>query len=268
MSWLWVIPLGLLVGLALGSLGGGGSIMTVPALVYLLGLSPAAATTSSLIIVGLTALVGVVPHYRRGAVHLAGGVAFGAVGIVGSVLGSRLAAGVPAAVSLSAFAALMLVVAVLMGRRLTPTPARPATVGAAPASAVQPAAGGPIRPVPLVLAGSGIGFLTGFLGVGGGFAAVPALVLVLGLEMPSAVGTSLVVIAVNSATALASRIGGGLQVDWAVVGGFAAVAIAGSLLGARIAEKVSDRILTGAFVVMLVMVAGYVAVANVPQLLT
>jgi len=256
MSLVWVIPLGLVVGLALGSLGGGGSIMTVPALVYLLGQTPAAATTGSLIIVGLTALIGAVPHYRRGRVHLLGGIAFGVVGIAGSFAGSRLAAGVPSAVLLTAFAALMLVVAVLMWRRLRRTPT-------ASVSSVAR-----IRPVPLVLAATGVGLLTGFFGVGGGFAVVPALVLALGLEMPTAVGTSLVVIALNSASALASRLGNGVSLDWAVVGGFALFAIAGSLLGARVTERVSARTLTRAFVVMLVAVAAYMAVANVPALVS
>lgn len=254
---IWVVPLGLIVGLALGSLGGGGSILTVPALVYLLGQTPAAATTGSLIIVGITSLVGAIPHHRRSNVDVRRGLVFGVLGVVGSFVGSRLAAGVPPHVLLSAFAVLMLVVAGLMYRRVR----RAAGQGAAPA-----ASDGRVHPVKLVLAATGVGLLTGFFGVGGGFAVVPALVLVLGLAMPAAVGTSLLVIAINSATALASRVGGGIDLDWVTIGGFALFAVVGSLAGSKIAARLSQRTLTLAFIVMLVGVAIYMGVVNIPQL--
>ena len=254
MQLLWVVPLGLLVGLALGSLGGGGSILTVPALVYLLGQSPAAATTGSLIIVGITSLVGAVPHARRGNVRLRQGAIFGVLGVVGSYVGATLASGVPDAALLSAFSGLMLVVAALMGRRL-----RRAGAGvSAPPTSVQP--------VRVVLAATAVGLLTGFFGVGGGFAVVPALVLVLGLPMPVAVGTSLLVIAINSATALASRIGSGLEVDWPTIGSFALFAAVGSVLGARWSARLPQRTLTLAFIAMMVVVGLYMAATNVPQL--
>jgi len=256
MTLLWVVPLGLLVGIALGSLGGGGSILTVPALVYLLGLSPKEATTGSLIIVGLTSLIGAIPHYRRGNVRLARGVAFGVLGAAGSYVGARAAAGVPSSVLLSAFSGLMLVVAYLMWRRLQrPRAASGTDVEHAP------------HPLLVVAAATGVGLLTGFFGVGGGFAVVPALVLALGLPMPAAIGTSLIVIAINSATALASRLGSGVALDWVVILGFSAFAIAGSLLGARVHQRLSHRALTQAFIVMLLAVALYMAASNVPALL-
>lgn len=251
---LWVIPLGLLVGLALGSLGGGGSILTVPALVYLLGQSPAVATTASLMIVGITSLVGLIPHHRKGNVRLGRGVVFGVLGVLGSFLGARAAVGIPAEVLMSAFAVLMLFVAALMWRRQ-----RRGKKAAASAEAA-------VRPVPLVLAATGVGLLTGFFGVGGGFAVVPALVLVLGLSMPAAVGTSLLVIAINSATALFFRLGNGVDLDWAVIGGFTVFSVIGSLLGARVAARISPQTLTKAFVVMLVAVALYMAAVNIPAL--
>lgn len=260
MELLWVIPLGLVVGLALGSLGGGGSIMTVPALVYLLGQDPKAATTGSLIIVGVTALIGAIPHYRKGNVQLGRGAVFGALGVLGSYAGARGAAGVSSHVLLSAFAGLMVVVAVLMARRL-----RRAPTASGAGTAAEPA-GGSVRWMPILLAASAVGLLTGFFGVGGGFAVVPALVLVLGLPMPVAVGTSLVVIAINSATALASRLGNGVTLDWPVIAGFSAFAVVGSLLGAKVTQRVSPRHLTVAFILMLVVVAVYMAVMNVPAL--
>ncbi|HET8616404.1 MAG TPA: sulfite exporter TauE/SafE family protein, partial [Actinomycetales bacterium] len=112
-----VLPVGLLIGLSLGALGGGGSILTVPALVYLVGEQPAQATTSSLLIVGTTSLIALVPHARRGNVRFGQGVTFGVLGVAGSFAGSLASTRVPAAVLLSAFAALMLVVAVVMLRR-------------------------------------------------------------------------------------------------------------------------------------------------------
>ncbi len=312
MELLWVVPLGLLVGLALGSLGGGGSILTVPALVYLLGQTPRAATTGSLIIVGLTALIGAIPHYRKGNVQVARGLVFGVLGVVGSIIGARLAAGVEPTVLLSAFSMLMFVVAFLMWRRTRRTPASgpaspaatdevpsspatlagteeaasghatlagtdevssPATLaGTEEAASGRAPAGsaGKRRLSPqawrVVLAATGVGLLTGFFGVGGGFAVVPALVLVLGLPMPRAVGTSLLVISINSATALAARLGSGVTFDWPVILGFSVFAVVGSLLGARVTQRVSPRNLTLAFVVMLVLVAGYMAAMNVPGL--
>lgn len=250
---LWVIPLGLVIGLAVGSLGAGGSILTVPALVYLLGQSPQAATTGSLIIVGLSSLVGALPHHRAGNVRWAKGAVFGLIGIGGSLLGSYLAAGIPPHVLLSAFSGLMFVVAVLMWRRQRR--ARAATVGDETS-----------RWGPVVLTATGVGFLTGFFGVGGGFAVVPALVLALGLPMRAAVGTSLFVIALNTVTALAARAGGGLAVDWPLIGSFAVVATVGSLLGQKVTTRVSPKALAYAFVGLTAAVGAYMAVMNVPLL--
>ena len=108
------LPLGLLIGLSLGALGGGGSILTVPALVYVLGQSPVAATTGSLIIVGVTSLTGMVAHARAGRVRVAQGLLFGVLGVAGSWYGSHLSASVAPAVLLAAFSVLMLVVAGIM----------------------------------------------------------------------------------------------------------------------------------------------------------
>lgn len=250
---LWIVPMGLLVGIALGALGGGGSILSVPVLVYLLHQSPAAATTGSLMIVGIASLVAAVPHYRRGNVSVKQGVVFGVLGVAGAVLGSRLASGVPGTWLLSGFAVLMLVVAVLMILRLRRKPDQP-TGNSTPSKT---------QWVRVVVTASGVGLLTGFFGVGGGFAIVPALVLALGLGMPVAVGTSLLVIAINSGVALAARIGGGISLDWVTIGAFSVVATAGSLIGARISAKVSARTLGIAFVVLLITVALYMGITSI-----
>jgi hypothetical protein len=306
------IPAGLLIGLSLGALGGGGSILTVPALVYLLHQQPHAATTASLLIVGITALAGMAAHWRAGRVRLAQGITFGVLGIAGSYAGSMLSAGMRPDLLLTLFAALMLVAAAAMVRRLRPVAGQPAPAAAGPAPG-RPPTGGTARPVrsapsgaalvatldrqapPAALApaaspapsepaargrrmstpavwralkvaaaATGVGLLTGFFGVGGGFVIVPALVLALGFEMPIAVGTSLLVISVNSAAALAARLGANVHLDWPLIGMFTLAALAGTLGGNRVASRVSAAKLTAAFTVLLIVVAAYTLFRSVP----
>lgn len=259
----WAVPLGLLVGVALGGLGGGGSILTVPALVYLLGQDAAAAITGSLVIVGASSIMGVIPHWRAGHVRVAQGLIFGSLGIAGSYVGTKLSVLVPSDVLLTAFAALMLAVALLMWRR------RAAAGGTnhvanPPGGRTHLTVGAVTR---LVTAATGVSLLTGFFGVGGGFAIVPTLVLVLGFTMPTAIGTSLLVISINTASAFFARFGSGLELDWVVIGAFSGFAIAGSLLGARIARRSDPSRLTTAFTILLVVIAGYIAATTIPALL-
>lgn len=267
------IPVGLVIGLSLGALGGGGSILAVPALVFLFGQDAGAATTGSLLIVGVTSVIGLVPHRRAGRVRLGQGLVFGALGVAGSFLGSRLSTTVPPNVLLAAFSVLMAVVAVLMTVRRRKQSRSGSTGGAV----VAPDLGPVVRWRPtfhcscrrvavLVLTATGVGLLTGFFGVGGGFAVVPALVLALGLSMPVAVGTSLLVIAINSFTALAFRIGQDVTLDWWLIGAFTVAAVAGSLLGSRIVSRVSPARLSLAFTVLLAAVAVYTAARSFPAL--
>src|ERR1019366_9469453 len=166
---------GLLVGLSLGALGGEGSILTVPAMVYLLGQSPHQATTASLLVVGIAAVVGAAAHGRAGRVRLRTGAIFGVLGIAGSYAGSRASGAVPTDVLLAGFGLLMLAVAAgMIARRRGQGPARPA----APT-------GGTRHTILVAAAATGVGLITGFFGVGGGFVVVPALVLVLGFDMPT-----------------------------------------------------------------------------------
>jgi uncharacterized protein len=274
------VPIGLLIGLSLGALGGGGSILTVPALVYLLHQSPHAATTGSLLVVGITALAGTAAHLREGRVRLGAGAVFGLLGVAGSYLGTRLSTRLDPHVLLSAFAGLMLVAAAAMGRRRPDphgTPQPTARRGADEASGAVAILANPApstRPrldgaglARLLAAATGVGLLTGFFGVGGGFVIVPALVLVLGFPMPAAVGTSLLVIAINSATALAARLGSPVHLDWPLLAAFTAAAIAGSLAGNRVASRVQPDRLIRAFIVLLVLVAAYTAARSIPHLL-
>ncbi len=260
-------PLGFLIGLSLGALGGGGSILAVPALVYGAGQDPKAATTTSLLIVGLTALLGMAAHWRAGRVRVGAGLVFGAVGIGGSIVGSQLNRNVDPDVLLLAFAGLMVVAAWRMwrqGRRPAPASAATATSGGGGSTTVTVAAPSALSVATVAkvaAAGTAVGFLTGFFGVGGGFVIVPALVLALRFPMPEAVGTSLLVIAVNSAFALSQRIGT-TGIDWRAALPFTVASLAGVGVGKRMADRLPAATLSRWFVALLVAVAAYTAVRS------
>lgn len=265
-----------LIGLSLGALGGGGSVLTVPALVYALGESAQSATTGSLVIVGLTAAAATVEHARAGRVRWRAGLAFGAAGVAASLVGTHLNARVQPKVLFIAFAALMLIAAAAMLAKTMVAsspdddaadeqaaalrrPAGRATTGQARTSAAKVQTSLQ-NGLPVLAAGLVVGFLTGFLGVGGGFIIVPALVLTLKYEMPTAVGTSLVIISLNSAVALFAR-GGQDSFHWAVIIPFtvaAVAAIAGSSAGKTVADRVTGPHLTRGFAVLLLLIASYV----------
>jgi len=265
---------GMLIGLSLGALGGGGSILAVPVLVYLLGQSPAQATTGSLVVVGVTSLIGAVTAYRAGNVMLGRGVAFGLVAIGGAVVGAQASAHVPEPVLLAAFAVLMLVVGTVMAVRQIRGRRADTAANRAPSLRVDD----PIitfsptfacqcpRALKVVVTATAVGLLTGFLGVGGGFLVVPALLLALALPMEYAVGTSLVVITITSAVALAVRAGSGIQPDWGLVLLLTLASATGGFLGARLALRTDTRRLSGAFTVLVLTVAGYTSIRAFPGL--
>jgi uncharacterized protein len=250
-------PLGLLIGISLGALGGGGSILAVPALVYGAGQSPKQATTTSLVLVALTALIGLAPHWRVRQVRVGAGLVFGIAGIGGSLLGSRWNELVDADLLLLAFAGLMLAAAYAMWRRLR----RSSSASAAEAAPSARVRVGPSTVVKVAAAGTMVGVLTGFFGVGGGFVIVPALVLSLGFAMPEAAGTSLLVIAVNSAVALATRLDGA-PIEWATVIPFTAASLIGVMVGAKLARHGSPASLQRGFIALLVVVALYTAASS------
>jgi len=272
MTLAWALLLGVAIGLSLGALGGGGSILTVPALVYVLGEPARAATTGSLVIVGVTALISALGHARAGNVRWGPGLTFGAIGVVSSVFGTQLNKRIDANLLLLAFAALMLVAAGAMlrrarARRPAPPapperrPAGPAGVQTLARPAPAPARTDRARALRVALAGLVVGFLTGFLGVGGGFIVVPALVMSLGYPMPIAVGTSLLVIGINSFASLAER-AGSASFHWSVIVPFTLAAIAGLFLGRGLAGRVSATSLTRAFAGLLIAVGLYVAIRS------
>ena len=271
-----------LIGLSLGALGGGGSILAVPVLVYALGQSPAQATTGSLVVVGVTALIGAVTSYRAGNVLLARGVTFGLVATGGAALGAKASTLVSEAVLLAAFSVLMLVVGGLMAVRQVRAHRTAGDQGSDDDSGVRPVPrpmlDDPIitfsptfacqcpRALKVLVTATVVGLLTGFLGVGGGFLVVPALLLALALPMEYAAGTSLVVITLTSAAALAVRAGVGSAPDWGLVLALTAVSAIGGFLGAKLADRIDTDRLSAAFTVLVLAVAVYTAVRALPAL--
>jgi len=255
-------PLGLLIGISLGALGGGGSILAVPALVYAAGQTPKHATTTSLVLVAITALIGIVPHWRARRVRLVSGVIFGLAGIGGSLLGSHWNRAADPNVLLILFSGLMLVAAYGMWRRASAPKEVTVSVGVT-AAPVAPASVrvDPMTILKVVVAGTIVGLLTGFFGVGGGFVIVPALVLALGFSMPEAIGTSLLVITINSIVALTTRLQAG-SIEWGTVIPFTVASLIGVVVGSRLASTRDSRSLQRWFVGLLVVVAVYTAVRS------
>lgn len=270
------IALGLLVGLSLGALGGGGSTLAVPILVFVAGLEAQDATTASLLVVGVASAFGVVGHHRAGNVRLGAGLAFGAAGIVGSRIGTLVNRSVDEQVLLLAFSALIVFVAARMLRSVKPEPDQgaiapePDDAGGAPRVVVtKERVAQQVRfelsvssVAKLAGAATAVGLLTGMFGVGGGFAVVPALTLLLKFPTRVAIGTSLVVIVVNAAMALAMRTGD-LGFEWGIVVPFLLTVSVGVLVGSRVASRVDADRLTRTFAIMLFAVAAYTAVSTV-----
>ncbi|MEV1075763.1 sulfite exporter TauE/SafE family protein [Micromonospora parva] len=239
------VGLAVLIGVSLGLLGGGGSILAVPLLVYVADLPAKEAIATSLLVVGATSLVGVIPHARAHRVRWRTGLIFGLAGMTGAYAGGRLAGLIPAGILLTGFAVMMLATAVAMirGRREAAGTVVPHEL-----------------PVPrVILDGVVVGLVTGLVGAGGGFLVVPALALLGGLPMPVAVGTSLVVIAMKSFAGLAGYLAS-VDIDWGLAASVTVAAVVGSLAGGRLTERIPADILRKAFgwfvVVMGVFVLG------------
>jgi uncharacterized membrane protein YfcA len=259
-------PLGFLIGLSLGALGGGGSVLAVPVLVYAAGQDPKAATTSSLFLVGSAALVGMAAHHRAGRVRLGTGIVFGLIGVAGSVAGSALNRRLDPNLLLLGFSGLVVLAA---WRMLVGCPTctkvgaeRQLATTASPPGAVIVRGRVDVSHLVLVLAaGTAVGFLTGLFGVGGGFVIVPVLALVLRLPMPEAIGTSLLVIAINSAIALSTRVAT-TSIDWSITVPFTIAAVGGVLVGGRVADRLDPERALRWFAALLFAVAAYTALRS------
>jgi hypothetical protein len=237
-----------LVGVSLGLLGGGGSILTVPLLVYVLGFEAKTAIAMSLPIVAATSLVGALGQWRAGNVRLQTALLFGVAAMAGAFAGARLAAFLSGAVQLTILAVVMLAAAVSMfrggnrGRGAAETPASPALV-------------------PMLATAVGVGILTGLVGIGGGFLIVPALVLLAGVPMTQAVGTSLLVIAMNTASGFVGYLGS-VAVPWGFTAAFAGVAILGVVAGTALLRMMPEAQLKRAFAVALIGVGLFTLYQN------
>ncbi|MGV0838373.1 sulfite exporter TauE/SafE family protein [Mycolicibacterium thermoresistibile] len=226
------VGLAVLVGVALGLLGGGGSILTVPLLAYVAGMDAKQAIATSLLVVGVTSAVGAISHARAGRVQWRTGLTFGAASMVGAYAGGVLARFLPGTMLLIGFAVMMIATAVAMLR------------GGKNAAATARAGG---LPLPKVLTeGVVVGLVTGLVGAGGGFLVVPALALLGGLPMPVAVGTSLIVIAMKSFAGLAGYLSS-TAIDWTVALWVTAAAVVGALVGARLTALVKPDSLRKVF---------------------
>jgi uncharacterized membrane protein YfcA len=258
----------LVVGLSLGLLGAGGSILTVPILVYLLGQPPRLAVPESLAIVGLIALAATARYALRREVDWRTACLVALPGMLGALGGAYVAQQLSERTQLLVFAAIVLLAAWRMlrsGARTTSTSTSTSTSTAETPAAERPAVGVALA------AGLGVGLLTGIVGVGGGFLLVPALVLALRLPMRTAVPTSLAVIVVNCASGLAKHLwaldaarGAGDEplLPWRIVIVFAAFGIAGSLAGTVLAARLPQAVLRSMFAWMLVLIGVAVAVAE------
>ena len=251
---LLLVPLGAAIGMLVALLGAGGSLVTLPILVGLLGLTPFAATTASLIITGTTAATGLITPARTK--HVAWGVGFtlAALGIPAAWLGAKWAANVAPQVLLGGFAIVVALAAVAMLTRSSGNAVGDQFYGRVlrcPAWTWCRA----FEIVRWVLLATVIGLLTGIFGVGGGFLVVPALILIVRLPAHTAVGTSLLVITANSIVGLTAR--AGAPVEWALVAPLAIGGAIGALAGSRWATRLPARHLHKLFTLVLILIAGW-----------
>ena len=278
---LTALAVGALIGLVVGALGAGGGILSVPALIYLLGVAPHEATSASLVIVLFTALAALGGRIGKNTICYQIALVFAALATVGTWLGSLANRAVSADLLMYAFALLLICVGLVMLRRAYPGLFRGAARagssgvfsddGVAAADGVGAAGSTPalgavsamgevtsIGAAPLwrvALVATITGALTGFFGVGGGFAIVPALTLVLHLPIKRAASTSLLIMAITAVVALVARAQTSLNVDLGVIGAFTVASMLGAVAGAPLTRKVSSQKLTASFAALLLAVA-------------
>ncbi|MDO9224856.1 MAG: sulfite exporter TauE/SafE family protein [Pseudomonadota bacterium] len=259
----FAILAGLATGMVLGLFGSGGSIIALPALMYLLHVEPKSAIAMSLGVVAVTATVSGLHNWRKGLVDVRVALVFGLFGVAGTFAGARLGLLTPVVIQLGLFALVMYAAA---WRMLKPVKiVAPAAGGVVSAGGGTAALGDGFIPPHLghiALHGIGVGVLTGLVGVGGGFLIVPALVLLSGIPMKTAVGTSLVIVAAKSYAGFIGYMGG-VPIDWMVMASFTVVTVLGSFLGSHFANRISQAMLKKAFAWFLVVVATYIMFKSV-----
>ncbi len=253
------LVLALLVGGVLGLLGGGGSILALPIFLYVFQVPTKPAIAMSLAVVGMSSFVGFLTHWRQGTVHLRVALPFGACAMIGAFVTARLARHVPESVQLALFGVFALTASILMLRdSLRPSPGeRPEGRGAARAGST--AEGSEARfTIALAIQALGVGVLTALIGAGGGFVIVPALVLLARLPIRTAVGSSLLIITMNSMSGFAGYIGQ-VPIVWNLVGSFTGVAAIGALAGTRASRHVPQARIKQGFAVLILVLGTYLA---------
>jgi uncharacterized membrane protein YfcA len=252
MTGLAASPLGAFIGLLMGAIGGGGALIAIPVLVYVVGQDVRAAQATALVIVIVAAIAGIVTHTRRDEVRWRAGTTFGLAAGVSALAGSVLNRGLNEDLLLLLFAPVMLAGAYAMvserGRR--PADFRPWRLGVDPG-----------RVAKVIALGLAVGLVVGLFGVGGGFVVVPVLVLALHLGMAEAVGTSLLIITLSAAFALGDRIESG-DVEWAVAIPFSVAAMLGAVAGQRLGDRLGGESLRRGFAVVLAITAAAVAAGS------
>jgi uncharacterized protein len=261
---IFAILAGLATGMVLGLFGSGGSIIALPALLYLLQVEPKSAIAMSLGVVAVTATVSGLHNWGKGLVDARVALVFGLFGVAGTFAGARLGLLTPVVIQLGLFALVMYAAA---WRMLKPAKVAPLAGGVVSAGGGTAALGSghdffSSHMGHIALHGIGVGVLTGLVGVGGGFLIVPALVLLSGIPMKTAVGTSLVIVAAKSYAGFIGYMGG-VPIDWAVMGAFTAVTVLGSFIGSHFANRISQEMLKKAFAWFLVVVATYILFKSV-----
>ena len=253
---LLAIPFGLAIGVAIGMLGGGGSVLAVPVLVYVLGQDVSQATTASLVVVTAAAVAGGLGHAREGRVCWRHAGSFTAAAVPGIVAGTLAGDAVSESALLGAFALVMLAAAAATWHKAgrDDDDGEDATWehgGTCP----------PLRLPRDLVAGAVIGFLTGFFGVGGGFLIVPTLAIALAFTMRTAVGTSLAIITATSLIGLGVHLIAGRSLDLGLTSAMTAAGVVGALAGVTLAARVPQRALGRAFAVLVTCVAAYLLVS-------
>lgn len=241
------IALGLVVGVILGLLGGGGSILALPIFLYVFGVPTKPAVAMSLAVVGMSAFVGFLSHWRQGTVNLRVGLPFGAVAMVSAFLTARLSHVVPEEVQLALFAIFAFTAAFLMLRDSL------RSLGAVEGDAT----GGAVRFTPLIaLEAFGVGALTAIIGAGGGFVIVPVLVLLARVPVRAAVGSSLFIITVNALSGFAGYIGR-VAINWPLVVSFTGAAAVGAVLGTRLSRRMPQQRIKQSFALLIIVLGSY-----------
>ena len=247
------VVLALTVGVVLGLLGGGGSILAVPIFLYVFGIPPKSAIAMSLVVVGMSAFIAFLTHWRQGTVNVRIAAMFGALAMTGAFAGARVARFVPASVQLSLFAAFALTAAVMMLHDSL----RPKPTATEPSAPVQFSAALGVQAV-------GVGILTAIIGAGGGFLIVPALVLMANVPVKEAVGSSLLIIAMNSTSGIAGYLGQ-VGFDWRLVAWFTGIASIGAIAGTRLVRRLPAARIKQAFAIMILVLGAYLVIRRLLQ---